>query len=163
MTRPGKHILCRAFFDEPARIQHADTFAHAPDDREIVADEEDRGAEFLAQLRDEIQHLGFDGGVETGSGFVENEQGGVRRERHRDHHALLHAARQLMRITVHHPFRRRDAHTPQHLERARQRLAAAGARCFEGLGNLARNRHRRIQRAARVLVDHRDRGGAHRA
>ena len=38
--------------------------------------------------------------VERGRGLVEDEQRRVVGERHRDHHALLHAARQLMRVAL---------------------------------------------------------------
>ena len=42
-------------------------------------------------------------------------------ERHRDHHALAHAAGEPVRVVVEALFGRRDMHAAQHLER--QRLA----------------------------------------
>ena len=77
---------------ELARVEHADALAGLPDHAEVVADEEDGGAEPLLQLSDEVEHLGLDRGVEPGRRLVEDQQARVRRERHRDDHALLHPA-----------------------------------------------------------------------
>lgn len=123
MTRPREDIGARAFLEELARVQYANAIAHAPDDREVVADEEHGHAEFIAQLYDEIEHFGFDGGIEPGGRLVENQQLGIARERHRDDDALLHPARELMWIALHHPFRRRDAHAPEHLGGAGEGVA----------------------------------------
>ncbi|MEM9107449.1 MAG: nucleotide-binding domain containing protein, partial [Pseudomonadota bacterium] len=40
--------------------------AHRADHPEVVGDEEDRRVGRRAQLADEVQHLGLDGGIETG-------------------------------------------------------------------------------------------------
>ena len=54
------------------------------------------------QPGDEVEHLGLDGRVEARRRLVEDEQRGIGRERHRDHDALLHAARELVRVAGHH-------------------------------------------------------------
>ena len=54
------------------------------------------------QLRDEVEHLGLDRRVEPGRRLVEDQQRRVLRERHRDDHALLHAARELVRVAAQH-------------------------------------------------------------
>jgi len=162
MTRPREDIFGRAFLDQLARVKHADALTHASDHGKVMADEQHGRAQLRTQLRDEIEHFGFDSGVEPRGRFVENQQRRVGSERHRDHHALLHAARQLMRIAGHHPLGRRTAHPLQHLERALQCFFARETGGFECFGHLPRNRERRIQRAAGVLIDHRNRIGAQR-
>ena len=52
---------------------------------------------------------------------------GLQDERHRDHHALAHAAGELVRIVVHAALRRRDADQPQHLDGALERRLARQA------------------------------------
>ena len=57
----------------------------------------------LRRSLDQLQDLGLDGHVERGRRLVGDQQVGVARERHRDHHALAHAARELVRVVVHAP------------------------------------------------------------
>ena len=67
------------------------------------------------EVRDEIEHLGLDGRVEAGGGLVEDEERRVLGERHRDHDALLHPARELVRVAAHHAVRVGDLHLLEHL------------------------------------------------
>ena len=76
----------------------------------------------LAQGPHEVEHLGLDRGVEAGGRLVEHEQLRVARQRHGDHDALLHAARELVRVALHDPRRIGDAHPAQRLERLLLRL-----------------------------------------
>ena len=48
--------------------------------------------------RDQIEHLGLDGGVERGRRLVEDQQRRLGGERHRDHDPLQHPARELVGI-----------------------------------------------------------------
>ena len=64
---------------------------------EVVADEQHRRVELGLQARDQVEHLRLDGRVEPGRRLVEDQQRRVLGERHRDHDALLHAARELVR------------------------------------------------------------------
>ena len=107
--------------------------------------------------RDEVEHLGLDGRVEARRGLVEHQQLGIGGERHRDHDALLHPARELVRIARHDGGRIRDLDLHQRLERARRGLRAGGAAQLEDLGQLAAHAQRRVERRAGVLVDHRER------
>ncbi len=85
------------------------------------------------------------------------EQGRVLGERHRDHRALLHPARQLVRVAAQDPVRVRDLHLREHLARPLVRLCLPGARKREDLRQLGAHAKRRIQGRGGVLVDHRDR------
>ena len=145
----------RALLDEPPGVEHADAVAHPRDDVEVVADEEDRRAELPPQHGDEVEDLRFDRDVEAGRRLVEDEEHRVLGERHRDDHALLHPARQLVRVAAHDPWRVGDLHRAQHLLRPLAGLGGGHAGDREGLGDLVADADRRVQRAARVLVDHR--------
>ena len=67
-------------------------------DREVVADEDERQVELLAQARDEVEDLGLDHDVERRGRLVTDDQLGIARERHGDHRPLAHAARHLVRV-----------------------------------------------------------------
>ena len=156
VARVVEHRLDRPLLDEPPGVEHADAVAHLRDDLEVVADEQDRRAELRAQRRDEVEHLRLDRRVEAGRRLVEDQQRRVLGQRHRDHDALLHPARELVRVAAHDPRRVGDLDLAQHLRRAVVRLARGHAGDRERLGDLVADPDRRVQRAARVLVDHRD-------
>ena len=109
---------------------------------------------------DEVEHLRLDGGVEAGRRLVEDQQRRVLGQRHRDHDALLHAARELVRVAPHDAVRVGDLHLAQHLPRPLVRPLGILAGDHEHLGHLVADPDRRVQRPARVLVDHRDLRGA---
>ena len=52
----------------------------------------------LLQRAQQVEDLRLHGDVERGRGLVGDEQARVADERHRDHHALAHAARELVRV-----------------------------------------------------------------
>ena len=66
---------------------------------------------------DELQDLGLDGHVERRRGLVRDEQLGLAGEGHGDHHALAHAARQLVRVLLDASLGIRDADHAQRLDR----------------------------------------------
>ena len=70
------------------------------------------------QLDDLGQDLALDDDVERGRRLVHDHDLGLGRERHRDHHALAHAARELVRIAPQ-PL----ARDPDHLEQLDDPLA----------------------------------------
>ncbi len=77
MARVGEELAGRALLHKAAGVEDPDALAHPRDDAQVVADEEDRGVEALAQLLDQVEHLGLDGRVEPGRRLVEHEQVGV--------------------------------------------------------------------------------------
>src|SRR5437764_1329453 len=75
----------------------------------------------------------------------------VARERDRDHHALAHAARELVRILVEAPRGRGDTHEVEQLDRAPARVAAAETEmAAEHLAELVADAERWIQRRHRL-------------
>ena len=151
-----EELARRPLLDQPARVEHAHPLAHAGDDPEVVADEEDRRVELRAQLLDQVEHLRLDRGVEPRGRLVQHEQVGIRRERHGEHDPLLLAARELMRVAAHHPIRCRDLHRREHLDGGGERLVSAHA-LVEAihLRDLLADLDRRVEGRPRILVDHR--------
>jgi hypothetical protein len=98
------------------RIHHHHLVADLRHDPEIVSDEDDGGAGLLPQPAHEPEDLGLDRDVERRGGLVGDEEMWVERERHGDHHALAHAARELVGIFVESCLRGRDAHAAQHVD-----------------------------------------------
>ena len=108
------------------------------------------------QPSDQIEHLRLDRGVEPRRRLVEDEQGRILRKRHRDHHALLHAARELMRVTLHHRGRIGNLDELQCIFGTGARVGPGDAANREHLRDLLADPDRRVQRSPGVLVDHRD-------
>ncbi len=152
-----KTSSCGALLDEAAGVEDADALAHLRDDREVVADEEDARPELLAQRGDEVEHLRLDRRVEAGRRLVEDEERRVLRERHRDDDALLHTARELVRIAAHHPLSGRRSAPCAASPRSGAAPPPWRRRELEYLGELRPDPDRRVQGRGGVLVDHRER------
>ena len=109
------------------------------------------------QLAHQIENLRLQGDVERGGRLVGDQQARVAGQRHRDHHALAHAAGQLVRIFVDAPLGRGDMHPPQQFDRhvcaLRRRAAAAVAQ--NRFDDLIADGEARIERGHRLLKDHR--------
>ncbi len=151
---------CRALFDELTGVHHPDPVAHLRDHREVVADEQDRGLELLAQRRHEVEDLGLDSGIERRRRFVEDEERRLGGKRHGDHDALLHATGKLVRVDAQCAPWVGDLDHAQHLLGARQSLRLPHPGDLVHLGQLESYTHRRVESSAGLLVHHRDRTGA---
>ena len=79
----------------------------------------------LLQLAHQVEDLRLDGDVERRGRLVGDQHLGIARQRHGDHHALAHAARELVRIGVRAPLGLGDADAAQHLDRAVPGVALA--------------------------------------
>jgi hypothetical protein len=90
-----------------------DAISHLGDHPEIVGDQDDRRPGLLPEVPHQVEDLGLDRDVEGGRRLVGDEQLGLAGEGHRDHHALGHPARHLVRERVEAPLRIRD---PDHLQ-----------------------------------------------
>ena len=75
----------------------------------------------LLEALHQVEDLRLRRHVERGRRLVGDQQVGVVDERHRDHHALAHAAGELVRVVVDPPLGARDADRLQQLERPRAR------------------------------------------
>jgi len=122
-----------------------------------VRDEQHRGAVFLAEILDQIDHGRLHRDVERGGGLVEDQERGVRHQRHGDDDALLLPTRKLVRVGVQNALGIGQAHVRHHLERALVGLLRADALVdHRHFHQLPADLHGRVQGRHRLLVDHRD-------
>ena len=128
MQRPREHALGRAALDQARRIHHVHAVGVARDDAEVVRDDDDRDAEPARQILHQLEDLRLDGDVERGGRLVGDEQLGIAGKADGDHHALAHAARELMRILVEPAFGVGDADQGQQLDGPRARRLARPCR-----------------------------------
>ena len=105
----GEQLVDRRLLDLAAGVHHEHAVGDLGDDAEVVGDQDDRRAEPLADVAQQVEDPRLDRHVERGRRLVGDQQLRVAGERHRDHHALPHAARELVRVLVDAPLRRRDA------------------------------------------------------
>ena len=82
----------------PAVAHHHHAVGDLADDAEVVADEQHAHAVLGLQPREQLHDLALDGDVERGGRLVGDQQLRLAGQRHGDHHALLLAARELVRI-----------------------------------------------------------------
>ena len=100
MARRAHDLFCRPFLQQPAGVEHPDAVAEPGDHPDVVADQQDRRVDLALQRLDQVEHLGLDGRVQRGRRLVQEEHLRIRRERHRDQHALLLPGRELVRVAA---------------------------------------------------------------
>ena len=107
------------------------------------------------QVLEQPQDFRLHGGVQRAGGFVGDQQLGVGGEHHGDHHALAHAAGQLVRIGAGDAGGVADLHLRQQVDRAccAGLAAARAAMRAPSFGDLLAGGHHRVQREFRVLQD----------
>ena len=86
------------------------------DDAQVVRDEQDRGARLLFQVVHQLQDLRLNRHVQRGGRLVGDQQLRLAGQRHRDHHALAHAAGKLEGVLLGHALRVRDLHVGEQLD-----------------------------------------------
>ena len=120
-----------------------------------MRDEEDREAEVALERLDLLEDLALHDDVERGRRLVHDDQLRLERERHRDDHALAHAAGELVRVRADAPAV--DADELEQLARARERppLVDLLVRAHR-VDELVADAHHRVERVHRALEDHRD-------
>ena len=128
MLRLREQLVHRRLLGLPAGVHDKHAVGDIGDDAEVVRDQDDRGAEPLADVADQVEDPGLDRHVERGRRLVRDQDLRIAGERHRDHHALPHAARELVRVLVDPPVGRRDADEVEQLDRARRARRAPRAR-----------------------------------
>ena len=131
------------------------------DDAEVVGDHHDRHLVLGLQLLHQPQDLRLRGHVERGRRLVGDQDLRVVDQRHRDHHALAHAARELVRVVVDALVGARDLDLLEDVDRLLPRLLLRDVLMDQGrFLELPPDRLHRVQRRHRVLEDHPDRAAA---
>jgi len=152
-----EQVRRRGDLDHPAGVHHLDPVRVPGDHPHVVRDQQHRHAEAVLEVMQQGEDLRLDGDIEGGCGLVGDQQLGLAAQRHRDHHALPHAAGELVRVVAE-PFGRPgQADQAEHLGGPGHGCRLAGPRVQpDRLGHLVADRLRGVQRRERVLEDHRD-------
>ena len=74
MTWLLEDLIHGTFLDDPPPIHHNDPFAQVPHYCQVMADEQHRQVSFPNGFTEQIQHLGTNGDVEGGDGFIGDQQ-----------------------------------------------------------------------------------------
>ena len=135
------------------------------DERQVVGDEEHRHAAPPLQRGDQVEDLLLHRHVERAGRLVGDQQLRLAGDRHRDHHALLLAAREPGRDGSQLGLRRGQADLFEKTRGSRRapRLRRKPAMLAQHLRDLEADAEHRVERAHRLLEDHRDLGAAQRA
>ena len=156
MLRVGKQLVDRRPLDDFAGIHHRDLVADFGDHAEIVGDQDDRRTTGGLQLAHQVEDLRLQGDVERGGRLVRDQEARVAGQRHRDHHALAHAAGKLVRVFVDPFVGRGNVDAAQQLDRPLARLPPrAAAMAQDRLDDLVADGEARVERGHRLLKYHR--------
>ncbi|MCY1521210.1 hypothetical protein D9M68_560130 [compost metagenome] len=152
---PVQHFLRRPLFDQDAFFHDGDPMGDLGHHPEVVGDEHHAHAFLFLDAGDERQDLRLRGDVERGRGFVGDQQRGLQRQGHGDHHALALSSGQPERIDVVKRGGIGQADEGKHFQRARHALGAGiGVVHAHDLADLLAHRHQRVQRREGFLEDH---------
>jgi hypothetical protein len=121
-----------------------------------VGDHDDRGVELGLQFLDELEDLRLHGDVQRRGRLVGDEEVWVAGQRHRDHGALAHPARELVRIVVNARVWLGDPYPLEHVDGVPARLLLGHVVVHAvSLDDLVTDCVERVQCRQRVLEDHR--------
>jgi hypothetical protein len=124
MPRALEQILGAGLLHLPPGVHHHHPVGILGDDPHVVGDQHNRSAQRLLQFAHQVEYLGLDCDVEGGGGLICDQQLGIARHRHCDHHALAHAAGKLVRVGVRATLRLGNMNSAQHLNRLVHSVAA---------------------------------------
>ena len=107
------------------------------------------------QLFQQVQDLRLDCHIQGGGRLIGNQQCRPAGQSHRNHHPLLHPARQLMRIFADAAFRVRDSDRTKQLDHPLPHTVSVfRVMQPDRLSDLLTDRHHRVERGHRLLEDH---------
>ena len=139
------------------RIHHVDCVAEGRGEPEIVRDQEHAHLPLVDEPAEQIDDARLRRDIERRSRLVGDQDIRVDGDRHRDHHALTHSARELVRVAVEAARRNGNADVPEQIDRASARSVLGDVLVdADRLDDLVTDRVHRVQRGHRVLVDERD-------
>ncbi len=144
-------------FHHSPRVHDVNPVGVPRDHAHVVRDQQHRHAQPLLQVPEQGEDLRLNGDVERGGRLVSDEQFGLVGQRHGDHHALPQATGQLVRVVAEPLLRPGQPDQVQHLDGPLERLGLARAAVQpDRLGHLIADGLGRVERAERILEDHRD-------
>ncbi len=92
MQRLFKQFFAAGLLNDLPRVHHGDAMRHLCNHAKIVRDQQHRHARLILRVAQQLQHLRLYRHIQRRGRLVGHQQGGLPCQRHRDHHALLHAA-----------------------------------------------------------------------
>ena len=157
VLRVGEQRLGGVVLLHLAVLHHIDIVGELADDGQVMGDQDHRHAVLVLEVLDQVEDLRLHGDVERGGRLVGDQHVGPVGERHGDHHALALAARQLVRILL---SRASGSGICTSSSSASARAMASPAAHpvvqVEDFADLLADGIDRVQRAHRLLEDHRD-------
>ena len=96
MARLAEQIARRLPFDLLAGILDDDTIGGFRDHTHIVGDDDETHPGLVLQAPEQVEYLRLNGHIERRRRLVRDKELGLAGQRHGDHHALAHAARELV-------------------------------------------------------------------
>ena len=161
---PVEDVQGRAVLDDAPGVHHRHAVAHLGDYAQVVRDQQHGHAFVALDAAQQLEDLRLDGHVQRGGRLVGHQQPRATGQRHGDHHALAHAARELVRVAVELARRVGHLHALEQLQRlGARRRALQPTVPAQHLTDLLADAHHRVQRAHRLLEDHRHLAAAQRA
>jgi hypothetical protein len=162
MLRGREKRVARALLHQFAGIHHADAVGIFRHHAEVVGDQQHAHLPLGLEPAQHVEHLRLDGHVERRGRLVGDQELGLARQRHRDHHPLAQPAGQFERIAVEPARRIRHAHGIEQPARGVARgLPGEPAVQRQCLADLLAHLDDRIQRQHRLLENHRHLPAAH--
>ena len=130
VLRAREQVVDRRLLDDLPGVHHDDAVAEVGDHAEVVGDEDHRHAELACseRSRSRICACTVTSSAVVGSSAMSSR--GSHDERHREHRALAHATRELVRVVVEPPLGVGDADEVEQLDarvRARPTCSSCGA------------------------------------
>ncbi len=98
MLRCAEQIFTQRLFDDTTALHDTYAMGNAPNQVEVVADQQQRHAQACLQFLEQFEDLQLHGDVECCGRFVGDQQLGLVGQRHGDDHPLPLSARQLVRV-----------------------------------------------------------------
>jgi hypothetical protein len=144
-------------FHDPARVKNSQGIRKTRDEVQVMGHEQERQAPFDGLGPQEVEDLGLNRHIQSGGGFVRDQQPGLSGQSHRDHDPLAHAARKLVRELGRHTG---GIGQPRLLEQPQRFLSSRSdlhlAMRLDRLHHLIPDSERRVQTGMRFLEDDTD-------
>ena len=125
VSRVVEDLVDARELDHAAGVHDDDPVGELGDQAEVVRDEDGRGVRLLLRRPEHLHDLRLDRDVERRRRLVGDEDSRLVRDRHRDHRALAHPARELVRVLVDSTLGERHADELEQRDRSLGRLLVA--------------------------------------
>ena len=158
MSWRGDDLCDRCDLDQPSCVHDAEPIDELRHQAHVMTHQDHRGAQLRLHAPECFHHLPLHHHIQRAGWFIGNDYFRLQADRDRDARALLHAARQFMRILVR--GLRRQPNMAQQITHPLVQLAPRQLRAVIGdrVADLITNPHHRVERIHRSLRHHRDAG-----